>query len=331
VCVCYLIVDLDAPDGPLGDIVRQEVPLTLTPPLIYVMAPNGRIYGVTVLGNEMFILRSTGSSIIAEAYNTHDFTCNERLDILNITSMNAIASCFYNNCLYISDTKSECIHRYDCSNKGSYSWPVGGICNGLSVTSEHNVLVTLSMLRQIVEYKTNGELINIIQLDATVNPTRPYIDYPVHSIQLSNRNLFVITNGRKDDEKAGLNIVDRNEHIVMIRDKPVLFIGGKWQNPVCIAVDGQDNVLLVDGCSDIKNIVKVYSSELRHLGNIVIPGHNFKGPYSMHLDEENKRLYIGENSGERMFVLEYPTPFTDCTDTLCCPKSQFLSLMDDSY
>ena len=110
----------------------------------------------------------------------------------------------------------------------------------------------------------------------------------------------MVSNGRRNEERAGVCVVSASGVII---DS----IGGYWQNAVHIAVDKYDNILMVDECFKINNKVKVLSTlpALNYLEDILIPDdYKLKGPSSLHLDELNNRLYIGEDSGGRLFVLD---------------------------
>jgi len=277
----------------IGNISREDTPVSsvsFTYPLIHVIPKNGRIYGVTVLGNEMFLKRSTGSSVVVEAYSVDNFSLNKQRSIVlpDIKSMGDMSSCGRNNCLYISDTSEYRVHRYDCTSNAWTKWTVDGRCDGLSVTRTYNVLVTLPRDKRIEEYTTSGDLMRVIYID-------DQIDNPRHCIQLSTGQ-FVVTNGYKNEEKAGVHVVSESGIIVHS-------IGGTWQNPVHITVAKDDQILMVDECFQINNKVKVLTPALTYLEDIVIPDYELKGPSSLYLDQLNNRLYIGEDSGGRLFVL----------------------------
>ena len=72
------------------------------------------------------------------------------------------------NCLYVSDLELRAVHLYNLSNDVITRWSVGGECYGLSLTSTHNVLVTLYDTRQVQEYSPDGRrLIREINLDGS--------------------------------------------------------------------------------------------------------------------------------------------------------------------
>jgi len=72
-------------------------------------------------------------------------------------------------------------------------------------------------------------------------------------------------------------------------------------SPRHLSVDIHDNVLVAD--SD-NNRVQLLSPTLTYLGDIKIPGHQLNDPHTLHFDQLNHRLYIGEWTGECMFVLD---------------------------
>ena len=72
--------------------------------------------------------------------------------------------------------------------------------------------------------------------------------------------------------------------------------------PCHLAVDKHGYVLVADFRN---NRVVLLSRELTHIGYIQTPGHQLMNPWSLHLDEVNHRLYVGETSGR--LVLSSPT------------------------
>ena len=68
---------------------------------------------------------------------------------------------------------------------------------------------------------------------------------------------------------------------------------GQMKNPRYLALDECSNVLVTE---QFNNRVALLSPSLTHLGYITVPEHNLSGPYTMHLDQSSRRLYIGETS-----------------------------------
>ena len=77
---------------------------------------------------------------------------------------------------------------------------------------------------------------------------------------------------------------------------------GQLNIPSHFVVDKHDNVLVADSSN---NRVQLLSPALNYLDDIVIPGHQLMEPFTLHFDEQNRRVYIGEWGGGRMFVFYF--------------------------
>jgi len=129
--------------GDVDERVQKEFNASLfvyKPTLLSVINGNGNISGLTVLGNELFVVR-VGSSHLS-VYDTNNFTLTRNITIANsITMRNVVASPGYNS-LYISDPDLKGVHRYDLSNNVHTQWSVGGEGRGLFVKKNNNIFVT---------------------------------------------------------------------------------------------------------------------------------------------------------------------------------------------
>jgi len=67
-----------------------------------------------------------------------------------------------------------------------------------------------------------------------------------------------------------------------------------------MAVDKHDYVFVADSMNDR---IRLLSPTLGFLGDIRIPGYVLSRPITLHFDEVNNRLYIGEDTGQRLFVV----------------------------
>jgi len=154
------------------------------------------------------------------------------------------------------------------------------------VTKCYNVLAILNETGRIQEYTTDGSLVREISLDSSIN-------HPQHCVQLSTGN-FVVSHGGGQHRVC---IVDTSGHIIQSYGGSGT---GLLSNPRQLAVDKHDNVLVADRGHDRFQLL---SPALTYLGDVVIPGYQLKHPYAVHFDELNQRLYIGEVTGKRIFVL----------------------------
>jgi len=243
-----------------------------------------KVTGITILGSDLFVVRCSSQ---VHVYDSTNFTSSRNIMIPGSQELRGIVSCSHNNCFYASGTEHKIVYRHDLANNTTTQWLVSGTCWGLSVNKRYNLLVLLYDTNKIHEYTTNGILINEIYLESSLAGSK-------HCVQLSNDN-FVVS---QDAPLHRICVVDTD-------GKVTLSYGGSWwtsplSNPFQLAVDSHDNVLVAD-CGN--NKVKLFSSTLCLFGDIATPGHQLNRPYTFHFDEGNNRLYIGEHTGGRVFVL----------------------------
>ena len=182
------------------------------------------------------------------------------------------------------------IYRHSLSDNVTNNWLVDISCNGLSVTKCNRVLAVFFEAKLIRDYATYGSLIREIILDKSIGN-------PMHCVQLSTGN-FVLSHW---GDKHRVCIVDTSGHTIQTYGGSKGFDVGQLCFPCQLAADMHDNVLVVDNGN---NRVQLLSPTLAYLGDIVKPGHGLHRPYTLHVDELNHRLYIGEWQGRRLFVLD---------------------------
>jgi len=259
------------------------------PTMLRVIPPNGSVCGITVLMEELFVTR--GKQV--DVYNNSSFILSRQLAIPDAKYLSAIVACTRNSCLYVSDTGRKIIYRYDArSNNVTAQWSVSVGCELLSLTKTYNLLVTSSKSKQIREYSPDGSLISEIRM-------HPSMDGLQHCVQLSDDRFVVSHQGTM---LCRVCIVDGSGCIVQsyggLNESDI----GRMSGPCQVAVDKHDRVIVAD-CN--KDRVELLSPTLTHLEYIQIPGVTLNGPHALHLDELNRRLYVGEYWGARVFVLSY--------------------------
>jgi len=255
-----------------------------------------RIAAIAVIGSDVFVLPDAGGEIAV--YNSHSFIMAHKLIITDYMYLFTMVACQRNECLYISDVGKKSIYRYDPQRKiVCNKWNVGRRCGGLSVTQRYSVLVTLYDDKLLREYSSDGSLIREIILHSSMGG-------PQHCIQLSSNEYFVSHfipgNDHSCTSKHGLCIVNNKGSILKSYS---WFQGsgyGHYNQPCYMAMDKYDNVMIADRCN---NRVQVLSPTLAHLGDVVMSGCELDNPYALHFDEQNHRLYIGEWTAGRLFVL----------------------------
>ena len=116
-----------------------------------------------------------------------------------------------------------------------------------------------------------------------------------HCIQLSTGQ-YVVSQLRPQSRVC---IVDDSGHIIKsYGGEPGAGVGQLYW-PYQLAVDKHDHVFVTDRGNDR---IVLLSPELAHLGYIQTPGHKLSNPMSLHLDEANRHLFVGEYRGRVVVV-----------------------------
>jgi len=267
------------------------------PKLLHIIPENKTIHGLTVLDNELFVVRGTSE---VDVYDCRTFELTRKLTIPGSKGLQAIVACQHYTCLYISDSarKKQTIFRFDHRSKELINkWPVKGGCCGLSVTTRYSVLVTLLQARQVKEYEPNGTLIKNININ--VESSNSSIEYLRHCIRSSNGE-YIISHGDAKAYNSGVRIFDANSRqVIHSYCGPPGQDVGQMIVPCQMTVDKHGYILVAD--HDNRR-VELLSPTLRHIGYVEIHGCELDSPSALHLDELNCRLYIGEQSSGRLLV-----------------------------
>jgi len=116
--------------------------------------PEGNaVWGVTSLDNRLYVLRNKTSQQI-EVYDTQSYRLLQRMTVPLLSTMNDMASCAHNRCLYIADAKAS-IHRVGLrivwlSRPDVKQWPVNDVPACISVVPDtKSVMVTCDQARKI--------------------------------------------------------------------------------------------------------------------------------------------------------------------------------------
>ena len=264
----------------------------------------GAVTGVAVLKGKLYVSRMNTPQI--EVYCATTFqeqqnvycacmSCGQQSDTVECFScgpmsgsqLRNMVACDTNNCLYASGDYYYSIYKVDCQHDNtSSSWPVKGNPQSLSVTSSHNLLVALREnsrrpdASSLYEYSTVGVLIRQIQLQPAG------VLLPVHAVQLS-QDRYAVTHHRPEHQ---FSVVDSRGQVVQSYRGDA----GNLNEPHGITVDKRRRVLVAD---QNNNRILVIDSKDRSAYPLPLPECELSGPYSLHYDAANNRLYIGEWTG----------------------------------
>jgi len=265
-------------------------------PVLHVI-PGGNeidaVGGVTSLGDHVFVGRCPSQQKI-EVYDAKTFTLQRHIRVPGLGPFSyGLAACPHNKCLYASDSDNHSIHRVELSgNNAVKKWSVARGPVGLSVNSEHNLLVVGAVDRKLQIFTTHGTLLQNIQLQAD-------IECPWHAVQLPTGQFLISDSGSLD-----------RVCLVGIDGAVVRSYSGKqgsqltqMNGPRALAVDREGSVLVAEWLND-RLLVIDQSLSSAHEMSVCLDG-GLNRPYSLWYDQSRRRLYIGEWewNGGRVIVI----------------------------
>jgi len=277
-----------------------------SPTVTYVIPKGREVGGVTSLGDDVFVVRSFSQQI--EVYDAKTFTLQRNITVPGLAdtvfglSAWCLAACPYNNCFYASVSNNSMVHRVDLSGRPSNAvmkWSAACHPVGLSVNSEHNLLVVSRDERKVQIFTTHGILLQKIQLKA-------HVKSPCHAVQLSTGQFLVSHSG----SLHRVCLVGGDGAVVRS-------YGGQkgsklthLHHPAGLAVDREGRVLVADWYND-RLLVLDQSLSSAHVMSVRGVG-GLNGPHRLWYDQSRRRLYIGEESGGRVIVIDNLKDFS-CT------------------
>jgi len=268
-------------------------------PVLHVIPGPSLVRGVTSLGDDVFVVRLPTQQKI-ELYDAKTFALQRNVTVPGLGDYSySLAACPHNNCLYASDWYNDSVHRVELSGRNAVmKWSVGRPV-GLSVNSEHNLLVVSRDERKLQIFTTRGTLLQNIQLQADIKRPRHAVQLPTGQFLVSHygslhRVCLVGVDGavvRSYGGQAGSQLTQMN-------------------GPEGLAVDREGRVLVADQNNN-RLLVIDQSLSSAHEISVCVDG-GLKGPYSLWYDQSRRRLYIGEWVGGRLIVIGSLKDFQLC-------------------
>jgi len=264
--------------------------ISSTPTVRHVIPKGKDVRGVTSLGDDVFAVRCPTEQKI-EVYDAKTFRLQRHITVPGLGSSSwGLAACPHNNCLYASDWSNASIHRIELSgNNAVMKWSVAHGPVGLSVNSEHNLVVVSRGERKLQIFTTRGTLLQDIQLRADIK-------CPWYALQLPTGQFLVSHSGSL--HRVCLVGVDR----AVVRS-----YGGQkgsqltqMNGPAGLAVDREGRILVADQDNN-RLLVIDRSLSSAHEMSVCVDG-GLKGPFSLWYDQSGRRLYVGEWEG-RVIVI----------------------------
>ena len=151
--------------------------------------PEGRpVMALTTLGDELFVQTQYNDISI---YDTSSYELRRSLAVPGLRDAVDMASCAWHRCVYVAD-----VHRISADHLDAAiaTWEVQDRPNSLSVSLDHNVLVTCSTSLRLKEFKTDGAIVREVSHVAVGN--RLLVPFPT---QVSKKYVPAVTGrGRRD-------------------------------------------------------------------------------------------------------------------------------------
>jgi len=249
--------------------------------------PEGEpVYGVTLLGDEVYVLRWKESDQL-EVYDVINYRLQRRLTVPIIHGyIIDMTSCEHYRCVYISDRIVKRVHRLDVQG-ATTQWDMIDSPWGLSVNAAHNVLVTCRDVRKIKEFSSHGDLLRELTLPDDVIS-------PLHSIQTRNGQ-FIVCHGLVHDAVHFHRVckisADGRDVIQSHGGQPGSDIC-QYDAPVRLAVDNNEFVFVVEV---FNRRVTLLSPTLDYVGQVVSRDDVKWSPNRLYLDAQRHRLYVTDN------------------------------------
>jgi len=267
-----------------------------SPTVTHIIPKGQQVYGVTSLGDDVFVVLRYSQQKIG-VYDANTFTLQRYIAVPGLGDFPlGLAACPHNNCLYASDSDDN-IHRVDLSGSNALmKWSVASVPRGLSVNSEHNLLVVSGGKRKLQIFTTHGILLQDIQLQVNM-------EHPFHAVQLSTGQFLV--SHSVSLECVCLVGVDGAVVRSYGREKGSQLT--QMHHPTGLVVDRKGRVLVAD-CWNNRLLVIDQSLSSAHEMSVRVD-EGLKRPFRLWYDQSRRRLYIGELSGGRVIVIDHLKDF----------------------
>ena len=244
------------------------------------------VVGMTVLQEELFLVRHLATDV--EVYDGVTLNLQRRLAIDGLVWPVDMASSVKYKCLYIAGRHH--VYRLQLDDDVTTSWPLKEKPHSLSSTPDgSNVIVTYRAANKLIEYTTHGNQVREICLKGDIIK-------PIHAVQLTTGNEFVVSQGEWSDPQLSVYVVGADGCVRRSFGGPRAPASGQLNLAGRFVVDRSGSVLL----SDVYNQRIVVIGSLQNYVRELVSRHDLdRFPSRLCLDERRGVLYaaVGEWSG----------------------------------
>jgi len=243
----------------------------------------GVVLGVTSVDDELFALLERYEDQVA-VYSTNDYKLLRHLEVLGYEPRytSDMTSCVRRKCLYMSDNRNRCIHRYALASTAKSRLPLSFSPFSLSVTPNGNLLVACNNPKQLVELSAeSGKQVREISLQDD-------IEHLWHGVQLASGQ-FVVCRGHRSSLYRVCMVDDDGKVKHRFGGKKGY---GRLNLPCHLAVDEDSQLIFVaDQLNDRVVLLSPTLEFVRYISEGVYQ------PFRLHLDQTARRLYVANIYG----------------------------------
>lgn len=240
------------------------------------------IAGVAMLEDLIYVVSDKSS--VVETFDLETLVFKSSYYLAELANPWDLASCKLNKCLYIMDSSSSVnksskyILRVDSDLQALTKWSTIIEEHGnLSVTSDGNVILTLSDWSKLFIYNPDGIRKNVVTL---------WVDtiHPTHAIKISNDHFLISYGSNKDDIRRICQINENGDLVIASIES--------MRTSSYLAVDEAGQVFVTDQGN---SRVCAFNSDLELMGEVISKKHGLRSPQRICLDRKAQRLVIADN------------------------------------
>jgi len=247
-------------------------------------ADRSLVNAVTPLNDDILVVREKSKHV--DVYDSYSHRLLRRVLIKELQDATDMASSARNRCVYIADYKGKVVFRLTPDTWQLSKWTVSDGPFGLSVTSKQNVLVTCPDTRRLKEFTTDGRLVREIVLERNIT------SQVWHAVELSPGQ-FAVGYGGYDDSVHKVCVVNALGQIGSCYGGLKGVKVGQIELPVHLTI--ADGSVLV-ACLKRRQVIQL-SPTMTYVGTVLS---DLQGPFTMHYDEQTSRLYVADNTYNRL-------------------------------
>jgi len=252
--------------------------------------PSGeRVYGVTSLHDNLFVLRADRIDIYT---TTSDYTCLSSLRVAGLQGheWNDLTSSILYNCLYVADCAKKLIRALELGGSVQH-WDVPECPYGVSVTPDNVLLVTCADSRQLLELSLDdGEWLRRVDLSSD-------IQRPLHAVKRTTGHYVVShSSARGLPGQHRVCVVDSVGSVLHSYGAQAGSGVGRLDWPCHLTMDNEEFVFVADSSNKrIMLLSRAMQSVREYVGSL-------SHPRRLHLERATRRLYVSEFGGRVVVV-----------------------------